>query len=274
MIGWSKLRTNAVLDWQLVTAKVPGSRSRLGRLVTKYWAIARDARVMRIAGKSLHYDNRFTPALIAGYLRDVETLARYVPLDSLHTFVDVGANVGQLSFALKLHRPDLRIWSFEPNPEITPLLQRNASEWPSWTVVPEGVGASARVPLHFVKGKSGQGSIHRENAVMNLDASAVVSVDIAIEPLSANRARSFGMPAEVDLLKIDVEGAEADALAHVTGIRPRFVLMEVSVGRSGAAPISDLEDIMRTSWAAAPTLVWQSNASLAHGTQECLWRIP
>lgn len=272
MIPWRKVWTNVVLDWQLLSARLPGSRLR--RVAAKYFALARDAREMTLAGKTLHYDNRFTPALIAGYLHDVDRLARHVPLDSLETMLDIGANVGQLAFALKLRRPDLRVWSFEPNPEIAPLLRRNAAQWSSWNVVEEGVGAPKRIDLHFVRGKSSQGSIHRDNAVKNLDASGAVSVDATIAPLDDRRARELSIPEEIDLLKIDVEGAELDALEHVTGTRPRFVLMEISIGREGAQPLAAFEDVMRKAWGTAPITLWQSPVSLEHGTQERLWRIP
>lgn len=269
-----KLRTNLELDWQLLTTPPPPGGSRLSSLFHKYASIARDRREVRFMGRPFRYDNRFTPALLPGYLHEVHRLGRHVPLASIATVVDVGANTGQLAFALKLYRPDASVWSFEPNPEAFELLRANAARFADWHAVCSGVGAARKAPLYFVRGKSSQGSVFERNATMNLDASEVTQVEADIAPLDEARARALGIPARVDLLKIDVEGAELDALEHVTGVKPRWVLMEISVGREGTQPVSAFTGAMKRLWGTEPVTVWRSEPRPSHATQDFLWSVP
>jgi FkbM family methyltransferase len=137
--------------------------------------------------------------------------------------VDVGANVGAFALYAKLaYHPDAVIHCFEPYPPNVALLRRNVAPFPAVTVHPVGLGvADAEVDL----------LLHATNSGANSTRSDLV-------PAPAGRTRvpirdagaiwdELGFE-DVDVLKIDAEGAEVGILEAVGARlgRVRVVLAE------------------------------------------------
>lgn len=159
--------------------------------------------------------------------------------------VDVGAHVG--TFAVPLARavgPGGRVWAFEPVPEHFALLERNvAANGLAGTVVPVAAlvatGEAARSVRH-VPGNTGAASF----AVADGEPPAG---DQAGAPLHMSLDRWWRTEAgagHVDLVKVDVEGMEAEVLesgaALVDAERP-VVVFEVLRSASGAAAMAALD---------------------------------
>ncbi|MEU4775548.1 amino acid adenylation domain-containing protein [Micromonospora sp. NPDC023644] len=196
----------------------------------------------RVAGINPHetrylYDEIFVQRV---YLRDGIVLRRGA------TVFDVGANIGMFSLFVHAVCPDATIHAFEPVPSVVAALRRNVEEFgvPA-TVHPVGLStASGQVSFTYYPGysmMSGQaayadpaaevavikrflanerdrGETDRDTLLERVDEllaerfdGAEVTVDV--RPLS--KVIDEVAPDRIDLLKIDVQRAEADVLAGI-----------------------------------------------------------
>ena len=151
----------------------------------------------------------FAATLAAGYLpeaRDFEAFMQLVRPGSV--VVDVGANFGLYALSAALYaRPHGRVFAFEPAPNAFALLERNiADNSLSGAVTAKrlAVGAAAGRATFYIGRDVSFSSLHR---TQRLDDNAG-TVDVEIVALDAALAHVRS----VDLLKIDVEGGEADVL--------------------------------------------------------------
>lgn len=149
--------------------------------------------------------------------------------------VDVGANVGQFSAAVKAFWPSASIRAFEPDPEVHAVLADNARRLGGVTTraVALGVGASS-LPLH--RHHLSTMSTLRPGLVETYDAGRTVMVPVArLDDETADLDA-------VDLLKVDVEGYEVEVLRGARDLlrRARFLLVEVSLARSGVSTEPDV----------------------------------
>ncbi len=151
--------------------------------------------------------------------------------------VDVGAHRGEFLAGIKQLRPEARVLSFEPDPDVYADLAVNAANWPDVTARCVAIGDRAgsmklhRAPLSVMS--SLRPSWPQGNHVVTVDVD-VVTLDEACVGLD-----------RVDLLKIDVEGFE-DAVvegARTTLTRCRFLLIELSLARAGASNLDVLSAV-------------------------------
>jgi FkbM family methyltransferase len=232
-----------------------GERLRLAG--DRYAAILRDARAVPYLGRTFHYDSRLMPALMPGYLTEIRRLDRIVRLDG-SSVLDVGANVGQFAATVMWRFPSARVWSFEPNRAIYPLLERNAAQSRGWSTVPWGISDRDQDTTFWaVAGKSAQGSVFRENATAGLRATEPESQTVSLRRLSPETMTGNGIPSRVDLVKVDVEGAEAQALRGLAGIRWRYLAIETSTGREGGMTVAQALELVQEIWRARATVVWR-----------------
>lgn len=214
-LRWSARKAGDALALERELLHAPGlsARQRIGLSVRRYAAVAADARTVRFPDREFVYDNRLMPVLLPAYLTDVERVVRRCAISEQPLLLDIGANVGQFARTFLWRFPLARVWSFEPNPTIMPLLRTNASSYPHWAAVPWGLGPEdTGTTLWSVSGKSGQGSLFRANAELDLHADRAEAMTVHISPLTAARRAKLGIPRQVDLIKVDVEGAEDSAL--------------------------------------------------------------
>ncbi|GAA2429238.1 hypothetical protein GCM10010191_48230 [Actinomadura vinacea] len=138
-----------------------------------------------------------------------------VPPDGV--VLDVGANVGLFTLLLKRERPNAVVHAFEPAPDCVEALRRNVDlqGLSDVTVHPVGIGAEGRssVPFTYYPRASGNSTRYPEQKKNYghglLKESSTIEVEV--QTLSAVLARCPEL-ARIDLLKIDVEGAEEDVL--------------------------------------------------------------
>jgi FkbM family methyltransferase len=243
-------------DW--FAARELGVTGRARFAVEAVKAMAGDKREIPYFGHRLHYDHRLQPMLLPIHMSDVRTLESIVGLEDA-TVLDVGANIGQFGATVMWRFPRTTVWSFEPNPQIYQLLESNAAQSERWTTVPWGLAAEdADVPFWFVEGKSGQGSIYRDNATTGLREQQTVELLVSLRELTSERMRSLGVPGTVDLLKVDVEGAEREVLRGLSHLRWRYLAIELSVERSGRMTADAATELISDIWGTRPSLMWQS----------------
>lgn len=138
------------------------------------------------------------------------------------TVVDVGGHIGYYSvLAASLVGPEGRVTTFEPDPRNRQVLERNIADNALdqvVRVVPKGLGAEeGRVALHRYCADSGSSSMYRRGAA------SAGSVLVDVTTLDA-WAGSEGWPG-IDVVKIDVEGAEGSVLAGMTEVVRRNPVM-------------------------------------------------
>lgn len=271
----SKARELVALDLTLVRAHelAPAARGRL--LAARYGAMAADRRAIAYLGHTFHYDNRLLPALLPGYLEEICRLDSTVNLSTAGTVLDVGANVGQFAATVAWRFPHLSVWSFEPNPAALGYLQRNAAQTPGWHVLPWGIAPhEVEIPLWYVPGKSAQASHHQANATIGLAAHDLRQATVLCRPLDQRTLTDAGIPPAVDVVKIDVEGAEESVLRGLTELEWRHLLIETSNNREGGLDLASTIDLVSELWGRTPELLWASDRGPAHPTRDAILRLP
>ncbi len=134
------------------------------------------------------------------------------PRESLRV-VDVGANVGCFSIYAQRWAKQVSVYSFEPNPQIWPLLEQNTAHLPNIHCYPSGLsdydGESA---LYLHPRNTGQASLRDRNQTRQ-------AIQVTIRHAGA-MLTELDLP-YIDVLKVDTEGAEvsiftalADWLPH------------------------------------------------------------
>jgi FkbM family methyltransferase len=146
--------------------------------------------------------------------------------------IDVGANVGQYSRAL-LEVSEATVFAFEPLPAAFLELERIGGQSERrFRAYNLAVGNSkGRARLHFGDEKSEFASLSIEvNQIDYVGQENTSFVNVEVGKLDDYMTEFEAISQEVDLLKIDVEGYEAEVLAGasllIKQMRPRFVQLE------------------------------------------------
>jgi FkbM family methyltransferase len=141
-------------------------------------------------------------------------------LDGVDNVLDLGANVGLASVYFARRLPGVAIWAVEPSPASFRLLRENLRRnAPSATAVRAAVVAESR-PLRVVEGSYGGVT----TVALPADRSGTPVEGLALPDLFDRIDVE-----QVDLMKIDVQGAEVDlfATAKSWADRVRAIIAEV-----------------------------------------------
>ncbi len=135
--------------------------------------------------------------------------------------LDIGANVGSFAIWAGLRWPASRIQSFEPNPGTFAFLKRNTAHLPNVTAINAALfpGALAREPYFARYDGDGEGGLMRyagDTFETHAMKPGIVEVDV-VDPARLPSA---------DIVKIDIEGGEAEVLAALDLSGTSLVLAE------------------------------------------------
>jgi len=192
-------------------------RSTAHRLVDRLRGSGREYRAITIAGITLKADVThwlFTSWYFADVGYEPDTL-RYLStqLPAAGTFVDIGSNAGLMTLvAARLVGPRGRVFAFEPNPpvftELTTLVTRNGFDDRVRASPLAMSDANGRATLHVTPVLSGLSSMVPDEApaTASLRAADSYTVDIQTRRFD-DWVKNTGVN-QIDLVKIDVEGAE------------------------------------------------------------------
>jgi len=158
-----------------------------------------------------------------------------IPAINRGTFIDIGANIGLYSIALSKYFD--RILAFEANPITFKVLEANLALSGTRNVEPfcEGVSSRTRCASLYVPldGHLGWATLSADrHGVDTTVAETMINLD-TLDNLSTKKGFEQD---PISLIKIDVEGHEAEVLQGAVGILNRWgpiVLVEVLEGAAG-----------------------------------------
>ncbi|MCX6106810.1 MAG: FkbM family methyltransferase [Proteobacteria bacterium] len=259
----SKASLNFLSDFKFLAAHHISITDRLIYLVSKYIALLTARHDIRYLGSDFYYDNYWTPTLLQHYPQEIETLKRYIDTSAITTLLDVGANLGQFAATWRHYSPGTIIYSFEPNRDIYPLLQKNAHQDPGWITLPHALGRQqATIDFYYVPQKSAQGSFFASNAAANLLTTTTIKTEVSVISLTPETCQELGVPQTFDLIKIDTEGAEEQVPQGLIDIRWRYLYIECSMDREGAMAETRLWALMARMKGALPRLLYKSQPAV------------
>lgn len=148
-------------------------------------------------------------------VRQVLGLNEYAPVSRLagvRLIVDCGANVGVTSYYL-LHRyPDARLIALEPDAQNYALCRKNLEAFGRRAVVVRGALWSECRPLRIAPESRQRGSW-----ALSVEPADDMAADVEGLTL-VELLRRADVPGPIDLLKIDIEGAETEVFRHGDGL--------------------------------------------------------
>jgi FkbM family methyltransferase len=164
-------------------------------------------------------------------------LARTLDRQQIRTVVDLGANVGYSVVIWKQLFLHARVIAVEPDPGNLAVCRRNVHGLPHVTIVEGCVsGQTKRVTLDRSSG---------EEWGFRIGQTVSPADDLSVQAYSMpDLLRSFaGGLVEIDLLKCDIEGAEADVFADCRDWigRVRHMIIELHHPYRSAAFLADLD---------------------------------
>ena len=207
--------------------------TRLGRgaLDTQLWGMR--LRLYAL-GNGCEKNALFTPQMF-------DVMERAILADAIgrkrngFTFVDIGANVGLYSLFVASRTPDARILAIEPQPGILDRLRFNLAANPGVKVDVLPIALADREgTVELLLDTSDSGGTHIETATRSESG---LSVSVPCRPLLS--VLSDADVASIDVLKIDVEGAEDVVLVPFLRDAPRELLPELVL-------IEDTRDFWQT----------------------------
>jgi FkbM family methyltransferase len=128
-------------------------------------------------------------------------------LDDVDVIVDVGSHIGTAILYFRERYPDAHIHGFEPDPRSFATLRANVGLLPRVTIDPRAVAGETGSATFHSSENSLASSLVAEGGPRRSVAVRTVSLDDLMDELGLDR---------IDLLKLDVEGAEYDVLSRTT----------------------------------------------------------
>jgi FkbM family methyltransferase len=142
-------------------------------------------------------------------------------------FIDVGVNLGQTLLKVAAIDPERQYLGFEPNPTcvdyVWKLIEKNHLDY---TVIPAGVGDQTTVGnLHLFRNEDTDSSA---STVSNFRPTEVASRPVLL--IDADSLPDGTIPAQVAVVKIDVEGGELEVMRGLRPVLERsrpFIVVEI-----------------------------------------------
>jgi FkbM family methyltransferase len=149
-------------------------------------------------------------------------------LDDVREIVDLGSHIGASIAFFRMRYPQARIHGFEPDPSTFARLQANVGAFEGVTLDPRAVSDSNGESLFYSSDHSPASSLVAATGGGRHVPVRSVTLDSIIEELGSRG---------VDLLKLDVEGAEYDILAQARRLRAvRAIAGELHPGLIAVSP--------------------------------------
>lgn len=144
-----------------------------------------------------------------------KSIVHNIEVTNVSQVLDIGANIGQFGLDIRRHGFKGPIISFEPVKETFDALVKTVKKYEPWDALNIGLGSNESVQKINVSGNDGlsssllkMGNIHATNFPKSVTVS---SQNVSISTLD-NQIRILGIDPRNVLLKLDVQGFEAEVL--------------------------------------------------------------
>ena len=143
--------------------------------------------------------------------------------------LDLGANVGSFALWASLRWPGSTIRCYEPNPGTFAYLERNITNRPGLTATNAAVYPNAGPREPFFSRYAGDGEAGLVSYARDTFREQAVTASFEVDVIAPSSLAS------ADIVKLDVEGAEAAILEHLDLSRTQLVLAEFQNAKNRAA---------------------------------------
>jgi FkbM family methyltransferase len=126
-----------------------------------------------------------------------------LPPDNVRTIIDCGANVGITSLFFAARYPNAKIFSVEPHPQNFPVLEANVAQVPRITPIRACVTGTPQDSVRFTVDQAAWG-----NSI------ATGLRGVLVPAITIDKLCSQNGIANIDLLKLDIEGGEEQVLQN------------------------------------------------------------
>jgi len=219
----------------------------------KWVSVLFNKKTISFMGVDFHYQDRLNPFSIFQYVNEVKETIDLFHLDKLNhplRVLEIGGNIGNWGIVLCQYLPNATLYTFEPNPEPYKLLVKNSSHFPLWKIFNLGVGPNnAKIDFYVVPNKSGQGSIYKDNANKNLLSNdAVEETQISVVKLDVNFITKNFQSNHFDFIKIDIEGAEWEAIYSLKDLTWDGMYVELSLDQPNRDTVEKFMHVCQSIW--------------------------
>jgi FkbM family methyltransferase len=196
---------------------------------------------------------RIARAILAGRTYPAVPFVRDVA-----SVLDVGANIGAAAIFFANLYPAARVYALEPASEAFALLASNTRLWRNVTCFPFGLsGADRTATLYKGAHESVEASLHR--SVRSADEHEQIALRAASAFLADERL------ADVDVLKLDVEGCEMDVLEALGSVVAAIKILYVEYH-------SERDRRLIDGLLAGSHVLWRAKVELVHRGEFCYIR--
>lgn len=200
--------------------------SKLAYIKEKYLGIIKKRKEIKFIGRRYHYDNIFGSVVFQLFPLEIEKIAKKLDFGSVGSLLDIGANTGQWSFALKSYFPDISVYSFEPIPMAFECLQKNSEQFGDWKVYNFAIGnAEGKKELYYSLDGTTTGSFYRNKVEHNFKRKNIQSRDVDV--IKIKEGNKLKIPLDFDLVKVDVEGFEKEVLESLHAVNFKYIYVEI-----------------------------------------------
>lgn len=194
-------------------------------------------------GKKFYYDDLSLPFTLLTYPYEVSShILSHIKSGSVLTnILDIGGNIGQFAATVAALSNAKRIDVFEPNPEIFDILEQNTENYLQINLHQFGVGKPGTFSFFFRQNKSATGSLIKMNSDKTIDSDIKeISIKVTNDVKKATTIYSY------DLVKIDVEGSEFEVIKNLSGIKTKYLYLEISADRDKPYSTSEIYDLIKS----------------------------
>lgn len=168
------------------------------------------------------------------FVRDVYAAVTSLPLGELKVIVDLGANVGATLVHWINRYPHAKLVAVEPDPDNLSIARKNAA----------AAGGDVTLVQACISDKAGTVSLDRAHDACAYRMADATEGGLVVPAMTMDQLLDQNVPAQmdVDLLKIDIEGAEQAVFANCRSWikRVRALVIELHEPYSSEMFLSDL----------------------------------
>jgi FkbM family methyltransferase len=158
---------------------------------------------------------------------DLQKLADVVTADD-RVVLDAGAHSGLFSTLVKRRHPDVRVVAVEANPNLHPVIRANLAPYRNWDLVGKALSDGPGDATFYVNPHATQTSaLSAESAEVFGGGEAPRPITVAMTSIDS-LADELGIGA-FDVVKLDIQGAEAAAIKGAERILPRVRKLIIEV---------------------------------------------